>query len=149
MSATCDSSGDESHISRIAVKALSNLERRPPRRRAELSPNQDRRPPWSGRIRSPSPVISILDRSPTPPLHARDLRHSIPRETRDRSPRHCIGPMPDFSRRVQSRSGHAVVSPVWAPASAAPPAMMGDLLRELDGMREDIAVLSRRSDNAG
>ena len=147
MSASGDFSGDESRLSRMAYDARSNLVRHSPCSR--LSPNQVRRAPWSGRSRSPSPVISNPDRNPSPPpLHAGDLRHSIPRETRDRSPNRR-SPAPDDSRRIRSHSGRADVSPVRAAASAPPPAMMVDLLKEMDGMREAIAGLSRRSNNAG
>ena len=143
-------SSDSSHLSRKAANTLSNLERFSPRRRRgrSPSPNRDRRPPWSDRPRDFSPVPSQSDRSPTPPLHDQDLRHSILRETRGRASRRR-SPVPADARHVRSRSGRTVGSPIRAPADTPPPAMMGDILRSLDGIREDINVLSRRSDHAG
>ena len=145
MSAFGGNSGDESRlISRMVSEARSKLVR-----------SSSRRPsPWEDRSRSPSPSVHQLPfRNPSPPsivLEPGDLRHAISREVRDRSPRRrFIDPLPDEEhRRVRSRSGPAAAPPRTS-ASAAPPAMMGDLLRAMDGMREDIAVLSRHSVSAG
>ena len=146
MSAFGGNSGDESRlISRMVSEARSKLVR----------PSSRRPSPWEERSRSPSPSVHQLPfRNPSPPpivLEPGDLRHAISREVRDRSPRRrFIDPLTDEGlRRDRSRSGAAAAPPPRTSASAAPPAMMGDLLRAMDGMREDIAVLSRHSVSAG